>query len=365
MIPNNKYVPILKGKSGEFRALNNLPSEIKDAIVPIIDLVKFTPQSSKYTQGKRQQTFDDYVNAIIKYFRIRWEYNRLIYIDGYLLNKNKKLSNGYSPLKFIFDTLLNENYLAIPVFHIEQSDNRKNEIKVLSKKINKGIALRVPFNNGSGLDKVIKEAINFLEIYPTKIDLIIDLQDLSSVDIKKYETLVSNEINQLENLGNYRSLVLAGGTFPRDLQKIPADSLRTIPRNMWNCWRNIVDTKELKRLPSYADYCISHRLMAETNGAPPNPSASIRYTHENKFYIYRGRGLKEYKHSQYYEEAEALLNSKHFYGRHHCVGDEFIFKCGTEKKKPGSPEKWRWVGTAHHITVVVNQLRQFFRDLSA
>ena len=44
MIENNKYVPILKGKEGEFIALQKLPSDIKNDIIPIIDLV---PNNSK------------------------------------------------------------------------------------------------------------------------------------------------------------------------------------------------------------------------------------------------------------------------------------------------------------------------------
>ncbi len=57
MISSDKYVPILKGKSGEFRALSNLTHEIKESIIPIIDIVKFVPQNYKYAQGKKQKNF--------------------------------------------------------------------------------------------------------------------------------------------------------------------------------------------------------------------------------------------------------------------------------------------------------------------
>ncbi len=312
---------------------------------------------------KSKKTFDDYINSIIKFFKERWERDRLIYIDNYLLNKDEKLSNDVYPLEHIFKILLEDNFNILPVLHIDQSETQKFILKSLVNTINRGVALRIPLNYDNELNTILNESTKFLEIKKDKIDLILDMQDLSSVDIKHYGNFIIDTVNQLNGLNTLRSFVISGGTLPLDLQKIDADSVKTIPRNMWLIWKHSVGSQKLKRIPSYSDYCISHRLMSETSGGPPNPSASIRYTHENKFFIYRGRGLKQHKHAQYFAIAEALYYSNHYYDQKHCAGDEFIFECATEKKKPGSPEKWRWVGTAHHITVVVNQLRQFFRDL--
>lgn len=42
MIPQDKYVPLLKCKAGEFLAPNKLPDNLKDGIGPIADLVANT-----------------------------------------------------------------------------------------------------------------------------------------------------------------------------------------------------------------------------------------------------------------------------------------------------------------------------------
>lgn len=46
MIPQDKYVSLLKCKAGEFIALNKLPDNLKDGIVRVADLVA-NPQKKR------------------------------------------------------------------------------------------------------------------------------------------------------------------------------------------------------------------------------------------------------------------------------------------------------------------------------
>ncbi len=47
MISRDKYAPVLKGKYGELTALSKLDDEIKQNIIPIVDLLQFVPQVVK------------------------------------------------------------------------------------------------------------------------------------------------------------------------------------------------------------------------------------------------------------------------------------------------------------------------------
>lgn len=363
MIDKDKYVPILKGKYGEFTALSKLDNEIKQNIIPIVDLLQFVPQVVKDLK-KKEKPFDDYVNTIIKYFNDMWEKERSIYIDFYLFDNDKKMRDGTHPINYIFGSLLKEEYNVIPVLHSSLNEKTKNIIVNLISQIKKGACLRIPIDSKTELNTKIDKLLKDFDQKPTNIDLVLDLQNPTFPSFTKLTEFVENKINELKYIEEWRSLILSGSIFPIDLSKIKADIVEPIPRSIWLLWNELQKRNKLPRIPTFSDYCISHFLMSKTTGIP-NASASIRYTHEKNFYIYRGRGTRERGYKQFFDVSESLINGSHFYGIEHCKGCEFIHKCGTKKDKPGSLTTWRWVGTAHHITVVVNQLRQFFRDLSA
>lgn len=353
MIGKDKYVPILKGKKGEFTALEKLPDGIKDAIIPVIDVVSLPGKS-----------IDEIVESVIGYFD-SWDKARLIYIDCYMIDDEGLLDNGAHPAKHLSESLLEKNFNVLPVFNNVLSLEHKQVIKELAEKIGEGTGLRIYDTTVEGINNKIEESLSFLNLAPEQIDLIIDLRSLIDADVQSKIEFVENLFDNLRYLSRWRSVVLAGGNFPIDLTDLTPDEVHHLERKAWSVWNGLVNTDELERIPSFGDYAISHPKMSEPETDFFNASASIRYTHEKNYYVYRGRGTQQRGFEQFFDISEALIYSSHYYGIEHCVGCEFINECATEKKKKGSLMTWRWVGTAHHITVVVNQLRQFFRDLSA
>lgn len=360
MISSEKYVPILKGKAAEFQALSKFDASLKDNIIPLIELVPFIAKSTKLSK-KAPKTFDDYINSVLSYFK-KWDKSRLIYIDGYMIDDNGPLKNGDSPMDYLLNNLINTGFNVRPVFNSVLSLEHKAIIKKISLSQNKGIGLRLFSKPINEINLEIEENIAFLELQPEKIDLIIDLRSLLERNLDEISHYVTDLIFNLQYLNKWRSFVMVGSSFPIDLSELTPEQVHIIKRKNWLIWQKLILGEQVERIPAYGDYTISHPSISVIEGIP-NASASIRYTHENNFYIYRGRGTRQYGFEQYFDISETLIHNEHFYGQYHCAGDEFIFKCGTEKVKKGNLTTWRWVGTIHHITVVVNQLRQFFRDL--
>ncbi|HET54716.1 MAG TPA: hypothetical protein ENN33_05810 [Ignavibacteria bacterium] len=364
MISRDKYAPILKGKYGEFTALSKLDDEIKQNIIPIVDLLQFVPQVVKDPK-KKEKTFDDYVNTIIKYFSDKWDKERLIYIDCYMTDDEGLLENGIHPAKHLINNLIEKEFNVLPVFNNVVSLEYKQSIKELTEKIGKGTGLRIYDITVERINNEIEESLSFLNLAPNQIDLIIDLRSLIDSDTQNKIEFVTDIFDNLRYLSRWRSVVLAGGNFPIDLTDLAPNEVHALERKAWSVWNGLINTAELERIPAFSDYAISHPKMSEFESDYPNASASIRYTHKENFYVYRGRGTRQRGFEQFYDISETLINSPHFYSIEHCKGCEFIYECGNDKTSTGNLMKWRWVGTAHHITVVVNQLRQFFRDLSA
>lgn len=71
MIPQDKYVPLLKCKKGEFVALKYLPETLRLEIVPVADLVP-TPNN---------KSFEEHINSSIGYIQT-WPNEKQLYIDG-------------------------------------------------------------------------------------------------------------------------------------------------------------------------------------------------------------------------------------------------------------------------------------------
>ncbi len=354
MILKEKYVPILKGKKGEFTALKSLAPEIIDNIVPVIDVVPAAPKKN----------LDKHLLDTVNYFKNCWDKNRLIYIDGYMIQDEGNLSSGKYLMDYIFEELRKDGFNVLPVISNVTGIEYNESVKRIIDKDGRGVCIRIFRKSADEINEEIENIISCLNIRINTADIIIDFRSLEDLSVDNSYILAKDILMNLAYLFEFRSLVISGSNFPIDLTGINPDQIFQLERKEWNLWQRIALDNEIERLPSYSDYAISHPSVSMLESEYPNASASIRYTHENNFYIYRGRGTKQFGYEQFFDLSEVLTGNPEFYGREHCDGDEFIYKCATEKRRKGSLMDWRRVGTNHHLTVVVNQLRQFFRDFN-
>ena len=354
MIKPKQYVPILKGKRGEFRGLQKLPSSVLDYIVPVIDIVP--PPFNK--------TLSNHIETTINYIRKYWYKERLLYIDGYMIKDYELLENGLHPVKHIFNELLSEGYNILPVIGSSTGPEYNEIIKRIVIETGSGTGLRIFRVPGVEFNFEINKLLTHLQLSSHNIDLILDQRSLEGINVNQFVPWIENNINQISFLMQWRSFVIAGGIFPINLSEIEPDQIFPLSRSEWHIWNRILSNHNIERFPVYSDYAISHPLILEYDTDRINMSASIRYTGDDDFYIYRGRGIKQYGSDQFYELAEMLINRSEYCGKDHCFGDEHIHSC-SERNSKGNAETWRMVGTSHHITKVTDQLRQFFLNFNA
>lgn len=354
MIEATQYVPILKGKRGEFRAISELNAEVLDKITPVVDIVL----------PRINQSLTAHINTTIGYFRRYWEPKKLIYIDSYLIQDQGLLDNGSHPMTFIFDSLIQNGYNILPVIDSSTSIEYNQVVRNIITNHSLTPAVRIFRIANTDINYEINRLLNFLDISPDKIDLIIDLRSLEGNSMDDLFQWVTTHLSRLNFLNHWRSVVLSGSIFPINLSEITPDQIYLLPRMEWQLWQQFVQSGIIDRIPSYSDYGISHPSILEIDSETINMSASIRYTGNEYFYIYRGRGTRQFGFEQFFDLSEMLINRPEFCGRDHCFGDNFIHQCGTIKNSKGNPETWRLVGTNHHITKVTDQLRQFFLDFN-
>jgi len=362
MINGEQYVPVLKGKLGEYKALQALPDSIKENIKPIIDIVPIPPD---FETEEPSKSIDDHLksfsNNILKY----WGTQREVYIDGYMIVEETRMENNIHPMIHIFNELESKNINAIPVCGNDRNLEYNTAIKQIIRTQNKGFCLRIISDVSTNIEEEITTLLNFFGTSENEVDLLIDLRSIINIPTND---LIENTVRILERIPNllrWRSFIVSATSFPISLANIQKDRIEVLNRGEWLLWQRVVNNFNLIRYPSFSDYAISHPEVVDIDPRMMSISASIRYTAGDHWYIYRGRSVNQYGYEQFFDLSETIINRPEYSGRDHCFGDDFIYRCGANREKTGNHTTWRQVGTCHHITVVVNQLLQFWRDFNA
>lgn len=343
------YYPIFKAKAAEFKSIYALPSEVRKNIVPIFDIVT----------NQARVTLKEHMLKIYGYFSLIINHNSTVYLDFYMLSEKSNKA-----LKIFQKRIFGKWKKIIYVINKDTPQEFLSVLREIKKQRNNGICIRIFLEDFDNINNIVEDLKEKMDVDYEEIDLLLDMRYLKSdmVVNQLYNELI-NHILKIRNLNRFRNFILSGSSFPVDLSELKADTIHTIERKEWKIWKKIMKEKPTPRIPKYSDYLISNPLLSAFGDNPPNASASIRYTSENDFYIYRGRGTRQHSYKQFFDISESLINSQEYYGEKHCDGDKFIQICGTVKNKTGNLETWRKVGTTHHLTVAVNQILQLFRVL--
>jgi hypothetical protein len=202
----------------------------------------------------------------------------------------------------------------------------------------------------------VGDLLEKMNLTERSVDLLIDYGRL-----EEEHAAVRDLLERIPNLQLWRSLTVASGAFPKDLQSFRPGA-HLITRADWLNWRSQVVGQKLPRKPSFADYSIQYGEYVEPVDNC-NPSASIRYTLDDQWLIMRGEALRSKKKengpgsAQWVANAILLRDRDDFFGEKFSDGDAYIFRMSTKTSRPnGSPMTWIRAGLNHHLTAVSRQI---------
>jgi len=377
MFNSRHYVPILKWKRAEMSALKMLKKEHKEYITPLVQLVMpsvylYKKENGKNVRKSPEEILTEKVTKL-KGNRIKkapeeilqsWG-TRPIFLDVSLLYDNQSsIELKENSMK---EVILNGSKIGlniIPVIHINDDLQIRKISCLLAKEFNSGLCLRLVcpnLENIDQLDRSITELITNEKLNIGDIDLLIDIKETEDNDQKYIKYL--NISQNIPRISEWRTFIFASGSFSKDLSDLIFGEYY-IPRLDWTNWINLIN-RDLKRKPTFADYTIQHPIYKESSQFF-HPSASIKYTLENKWLVMKG---KKQKYGHYLAHAAAIVSSNKYYGERFSYGDKYISekakhytKYITEKDKghniggTGSTETWLRAGINHHMTLVVHQI---------
>lgn len=325
---NPKYVPIIKWKKGEQEALKELTDNIKDEIIPLIEI---TPD---FNETKLDSTLKSWENQYFYYDVLPECYED---DDEIYFRILKKLDSKY----------------VIPVLELE------DDLDIISSAdhcSSNGFALRITCDDAD--NDIITDSID--EISKTfdigNIDLILDMKEITN---EKY-IVVKSILSDINNLQGFRNIILSSSSFPETLNGIERFELSTVNRDDWFFWKKCTDklNPKFKINLVYSDYGIDiPKFVSFIPGM--SPLFKIRYTYDDKFIILKGQTIKKggLDKDSVSTLCNTLVSSEYFKGKDFSWGDNYIFEHSTnEAPSYGNLTTWIKVGANHHITFVINQL---------
>ena len=351
----NYYVPILKWKRGEQKALENLTNESLENLMPLLEI---PPIDFDWVNNAPKKTIDAHIKNIPNTI-----FNSIgitnCFIDAFPIEEEDLLIDGTHSIKNLIENSLNLGCNVIPVTGINRTNEYNLAIKELldNNTIDK-ICIRLEESTFNDINSIINSILATFNITPDKCHIVIDLKEIKNTSISTYQLLLPIIINNLINLDDWLSITLASTNFPVNLGEVQKNSSKLLPRNEYVLWENLHSKCNLNRTLQFGDYCIANPEYTEIDPRHISMSGNIRYTVNNNFLIYKGINARTNGFSQMLEICQYLLNSGYYSGEDFSWGDKYIYDCANGDASTGNAETWRRVGTNHHIEFVVDQLLQ-------
>jgi hypothetical protein len=355
------YVPCLRWKQGEYQAVWRLPDTTRRAFTPLIEIPEL---GWDFEEKKEKKTIDELLSdfALKKVYK-KWG-SSPCFVDLNLIPAAVRLKNGIHPICFIFNELRAINCISVPVTGLLRDDKYQQEIKAASEKDKKGVCLRITIKQAEKrtIKNEIDSLLSTLEVKPGDCDLILDLgAPTNFLPLDGFSMAIQGIVSKLPYLNNYRTFTLLGTSFPETMGSIK-EGVEVVPRYEWQLYKRLVNTfkKANLRLPTFGDYAISHPNVLQLDMRIVKPSATIRYTIDDYWYIVKGKNVRDYGRKQYRKLSKQIMDSRYFYGSAFSWGDNYIQEWGSEKRNKTSLTMWRQVGTNHHIEKITRDIASFY-----
>ncbi|MDR3026604.1 beta family protein [Chryseobacterium sp.] len=354
MRQNLLYVPILKAKEGEFKGLEVCNQETKDKLIPLFEIVNIP---WNYEEERESKTIDNHLDGIGRKIEDSIN-NNIFFIDSRYIDEDRTTADGIHHLTFLFNDFRAKQLKGIPVTSFKKHILYRNAVKEIYNEDKLGICLRLEVDEIPSVHLMdqINQFLEFYEITPENVDLVIDLKNIT-VDSKNLYYLSVTTIlnNNFPYIERWNSLILASTSFPSNLSDINANTIDSIERIEWLLYLQIKNNL-VTRIPVFGDYSIANSEITEMDPRIIQMSASVRYTHSDYWLIVRGRSTKLHGFGQYPNLCRNLIARPEYSGEEFSWADKYIYDCSNGTVGTGNATTWRKVGNNHHFEFVVSQL---------
>jgi len=357
-MPTHLYVPIIKGKTNDLKAVAKVSQASKSLVKPMLEIVPVPPDSN----------VDDHLHSFAHNV-LKYGHTKNLFVDFYGFLPGQKLKDGLDATIAGFRLLRTKGVVLTPAYGFDRDDALWTPLRAEVKKFGQGFCFRVDIDDLDDRSEETWEAIiersAELGLLPEQIDLMIDLRYVGEIKSDILRNLVVDFLAFMPAGSKYRSLILSGSSALKEVSSIPKDGVGDVVRNELQLWMQL--QADLYGLSSftYSDYGVVHPESTMV-GPNKNANAKIRYTTKGKIKIYRGHRLADApKYHQYRLLADQVRNSADYRGRTFSAGDRYIDNCADMNVGTGNLGTWVFVDMNHHIENTVVQIGKLTTTIDA
>jgi hypothetical protein len=356
--PDIVYMPILKGRAGELRALGEVSDTTAAKLTPLVEIPLIADESDSDDPDGNEITGD--LGKFAENIQRRWSPKRRIILD---VGNMPARQNSIPSVDLIYRLAQNDFTITPTVRPSDEEWITRAVGESISEWGLKSACIRLGGDdlddNDGPLDAAISRVLDWLNLEADDVDLVLDFRtvmDESAVSfIARIARLVLGELPYEDK---WRTLVVASGAFPPDLNSIQSEVLTEVPRYDAAMW-SAVKARVRGRVPIFGDYAIAY--PAQAAGVPFAPAPQLRFTSETNWLVMKGRRQDRRGAKQFYDICARIAEAGPVEPTL-SWGDRYVHeaaqsaKTGRDLIKTGNAMIWRAVGTSHHLAYVANRL---------
>lgn len=338
MLKQTTYYPVVKWKTGERIALQELREEQKNKIIPIAEVV-------------------DSDLSISSFLDVCASFPNPFVVDTIFVDDERTM------LLEMLNQAMNRNQQLIPLLYV--SDIETPDSEIITKAANLAILMPVPADFEGPSYESIFEAISRMGKSPNKIDLILDLGMITDRGKAStaYDILKSFLATHTARLSQFRKVVIRCSSFPTDLSSVQSGTTVSFTRYDIKMFYQLINGsvgKPYLHQLAFSDYGVTKFTETDIDfsllkyGILPK----IKYTTSDSYFVSKGK--KDHERGEwilsYKDLSRMIVAADYYYGQNFSFGDQQIFDISQPNNKIGNSTNWVTFCANHHIAVVVDEL---------
>jgi hypothetical protein len=328
------YRPILRPRRGELTALSHLAADDAPRVLPILE-IEPGPGIAPLIRQIPPRT-----GAIAVDF-------------GQIPDPDDPL---VSPSLDLAEQLADYGVAMLPVLRAHESPRRLAAHGLAARMHLRRAVLRlqphVDAGNPAAAQAVTDRLLRGAGLEPEEVDLLIDLAETACVPHADHIEEQARRVVRWARGRPWRSVGVASGAMPANLDDLPADEPVTVGRFDARVWQRLGEPGV-----GYSDYGVTspvRRLGVQRHRQLP----TLRYTAEHHWWIYRWARRGGRSDDRCHDLCRTLVTSPHWpaSGARFSWGDAEIARRARTAPGAGSAGTWMAFSTSHHIAYVLSAL---------
>lgn len=334
------YTPILRWKQGEQKALKNVAVHDRSLMLPIVDVQALESGSSPKLQAQ------------------------LIDAAGTTHPVGIDLTSAYRgivPLQALANLTTKLRAAGVQAWPVVHAMHALATMPTLAALAEQDVVIVRAFPEHMTLADLLQvlQALKKVMGKGGRIYVLLDLYSLGDVDANGKAASLASYVNGIKAVVPAQMISIAGGSFPMTLTGLKPGVNNFLPRkelDIWKAVRTIAGCEEVL----FGDYAVTNPApLEEIDPTRMNPSAAIRYTQKNHWWLLRGSGVRtpgKGGMGQYNGLCKLLIANSRYSGATFSFGDDGYYAYAQPGASSGNLTSWRRDATSHHLVFTVRQL---------